>query len=86
MAEKIVTGKVEKRFIVEHLIRTTNNQDDFWKHPTIEDVHEVAEEQMIDLKIQGEWEIEKVSGNRMNMRYHLQYSKEINNAFTKLTE
>ena len=74
-----VTGLSEKKYTVEHLIRSSDGKNDFWKHPPVEDIQEVEDEQFLDLKINGEWEVEKVSGNRMSMKYHLKNSKEIDN-------
>lgn len=79
-----VKSKNEEKFVVEHLIRT--NTYDFWKNPADPREHtfDVEDEQFLDVKINGEWEVESVSGNRIIMRYHLKNSQQIDNAFKKM--
>ena len=72
------------RYRIEHLHRVSNSQDDFWGNPTNDDIQEVQEEQIIQCKVLGEWEMENTKLLRIRMRYHLKYSKEIDNVFKKL--
>ena len=69
-------------YVVDHLQQDGSN-DDFWKSLT-KKPEDVCEEQFIDVKVDGTWEIEKVSGNRIISRYHLKNCKEIDNAFKKM--
>ena len=52
----------------------------------VQDNADVCEEQMLDVKINDDWEIEKVVGERVISRYHLKNSTEIDNVFRKLGE
>jgi len=81
-----VTSMKAEKCVVEHLLRGGSNSDDFWKNPGVPADHtfEVEEEQFLNVKVNGEWEVAKVSGNRISMRYHLKNSKQIHNAFKKM--
>ena len=81
-----VTSMKAEKCVVEHLLRGDSNSDDFWKNPGVPADHtfEVEEEQFLNVKVNGEWEVAKVSGNRISMRYHLKNSKQIHNAFKKM--
>ena len=76
--------KVGDVYSVDHLIRANGEHQEFWRHPEHPDIVEVCEEQMI--KINDEWEIEKVVGERVLSGYHLRNSIEIDNVFKKLGE
>ena len=79
-----VTKKVGDTYTVEHLSRANGEHHEFWRHPEHPDIANVCEEQLIEVKINGDWEIEKVVGERVVSRYHLRNSIEINNVFKKL--
>ena len=49
-------------------------------------MEEVIEEQIINLKVKGDWEIEQISRTGTLTKYHLKNAQEINNAFTKMAE
>ena len=81
-----ITKKNGPLYTVDHLLRANGEHHEFWKHPEHPDVAEVCEEQIIDVRINGDWGIEKVVGERVISRYHLKNSAEINNVFEKLGE
>ena len=49
-------------YSVDHLVQVDSEHHEYWRHPMVQDNTEVCEEQMRDVKINGEWEIEKVIG------------------------
>lgn len=80
-----VRNKVGDIYHVEHLARVNSEHHEFWRHPEHPDISTtVCEEQFIVVKLHGDWEIEKVVGERVVSRYHLRNSIEINNVFKKL--
>ena len=74
----------DNAYMIEHLERI-NSQDEFWKYGS-EKAEKVIEEQIINLKVKGEWEIEQISTTRTCTKYHLLNAQEINNAFKKMVE
>ena len=63
-----------QKYIVEHLVREKSSNDNFWKNPSNIQTFSVDEEQFLVVKVNGDWEVEKVSGNRISMQYHLKNS------------
>ena len=66
-----VNEKLNNNFVVEHLHRYPNKQNDFWKYPTPDDIQTVSEDQIIPCKIDGDWESTKSTVTRMDLKYHL---------------
>ena len=73
-------------YSVDHLVRADSEHHEYWRHPLVQDNADVCEQQMLDVKINGEWEIEKVVGERVISRYHLKNATDIDNVFRKLGE
>ena len=79
-----VIKKVNENFVIEHLVREKDNGNNYWKNPGGNNSFEVEAEQLLLVRVNGNWEVDKVSGNRISMRYHLLNSMEIDNAFKKM--
>ena len=50
---------------VDHLHRELKNSDSKWKYPTREDVQEVDPEQIVQCKVQGDWDLSADSRKRL---------------------
>ena len=81
-----VTEMKDSKYVVEHLVRGNNSQNDYWRNSVANETFDVDEEQFLIVKVDGDWEVEKVSGSRISMRYHLRNSIKINNAFYKMEQ
>ena len=80
-----VTKLDGEQYIVEHLVREKSSGNNYWKNPGGNDqTFPVDEEQFLLVKVNGEWEVDKISGHRISMRYHLMNSMQIDNAFKKM--
>ena len=80
-----VTKRDGEKFLVEHLIREKDGGNNYWKNSGDNDqTIPVEEEQFLLVKVNGDWEIDKVSGNRISTRFHLFNAIQIDNAFKKM--
>ena len=68
-------------FVVEHLERSEKGKNVYWKYPIPDDVQIVVQEQILLVKINGEWDI---GTNARAMKFVLKNSVPIQNTFNKL--
>ena len=68
-------------FVVEHLERLEKGKNVYWKYPIPDDVQIVVQEQILLVKINGEWDI---GTNARAMKFVLKNSVPIQNTFNKL--
>lgn len=70
----------EDMFKVDHLKRTLENSDTNWKYPSREDVQNVYSDQIVEVEVDGEWDMVADSRKR---QFHLRNSKAVSCAFKK---
>ena len=74
----------DDNYLVEHLERHPPSQNDFWRHPKVEDVQTVFKGKILPCRVDGVWEILAPAATRIDSKYHLKNSQQIKNQFTKI--
>ena len=68
------------KFKVDHVERSPDDQNVFWKNPSADKIFTASREQMLPC----DWEMESCTNTRVNMRYRLKNAQEIQNTFGRL--
>ena len=68
----------EEEYVVDHLECLKERNGSPWKYPATDDTRTVHLEQLLDVKVEGDWDLAQ---NKMSMRNLLQNVKEIQKHF-----
>ena len=80
----ITADQGDRKFKVDHVERSPDDQNVFWKNPSADEIFTASREQMLPCKLNGNWEMESCTNTRVNMRYRLKNAQEIQNTFDRL--
>ena len=70
-----------EKYKVDHLHRIPAAQDKYWQYPGNQDIQPVFPEQVLDVRVQGEWTTEE-----RNRRFVLSNEREIDYVFKNKTQ